>query len=112
MGGSSGFGSSIPSPSQWLGRITTGGAISPASGLGYFLDKVVPFAISIMLFIIIVLSLIFTLVGGLQWILSSGNKEGLTKAKGTLTWALLGLAFGIGAFFLLTFIFGAGIVGK
>lgn len=39
-----------------------------------------------------VIAFIYLLMGGIQWITSSGDKEGLDKAKKKITHALVGLA--------------------
>lgn len=36
------------------------------------------------------IALIFIIIGGIQYITSAGNQEQATKAKSTLTWALIG----------------------
>jgi len=47
---------------------------------------------------------IMIIVGGFQLLISGGSKEGLQKAKGTFTSAILGLIVAILAWFILLFI--------
>lgn len=37
------------------------------------------------------LATVFVVVGGVQMVLAAGNEEGITKAKKTITWAVIGL---------------------
>lgn len=95
------------SPSNWLQTINPGPNIPSGSslgvnfGMGFILGNVVPFLVSGTFFLLIVLSLIFLIIGGIMWITSGGNKEGMAKAKNTVTYALLGLALGLGSFIIL-----------
>jgi hypothetical protein len=48
-----------------------------------------------------VISFIFLLWGGLQWIMAGGDKEGTEKARKKITAALIGLAIVFSAYALL-----------
>jgi hypothetical protein len=39
----------------------------------------------------VILSLVFIIMGGYMWMTSAGNPDKIRQAKGTLTWAILGL---------------------
>lgn len=99
--------SGIPSPSEWLPFLGARffGTL-PYGGTGFLTDKVIPFVISVLLFAVIVASLIFLLVGGIKWITSGGDKEGTAKAKGTVTYAIVGLVLGLLSFLILNFVTG------
>lgn len=84
----------ITPPSQWLKGFNPIPGL-PTGDLSFFTGNFVPFVISLLVFLVIVLSLIFLLVGGISWMMAGGNKEGLAKAKGTITYALVGLILGI-----------------
>jgi len=58
-------------------------------------------ALNLMLGIAGILSFIFLLWGGLQWILAGGDKEGTEKARKKITAALIGLAIVFSAYALL-----------
>jgi hypothetical protein len=57
--------------------------------------------INVMLGIAGVVSFVFLLWGGLQWILAGGDKEGTEKARKKITAALIGLAIVFSAYALL-----------
>lgn len=57
--------------------------------------------LNIMLGIAGVISFIFLLWGGLQWIMAGGDKEGTEKARKKITAALIGLAIVFSAYALL-----------
>lgn len=77
------------------------GIINPGSGLNFIGSNLVPFIISLLLFIVLALSLLFLIIGGITWITSGGDKEGLAKAKGTITYAIVGLVLALGSFIIL-----------
>ncbi len=92
----------VSPPKDWLKGVDTGGWPNVTSkGILFFAYDAVPGVISIALFLLFILSLIFLIVGGIMWITSSGNKEGLAKAKATVTYALVGLALGLSSFLIL-----------
>lgn len=68
------------------------------------LSSVIQFAVSVLLFAAIVLSLIFLILGGLKWILSQGDKKNLEEAKKTVTYAIVGLLLVLLSFFIINFI--------
>jgi len=72
---------------------------------GFLSGQIIPFAISLLIFLVVLLSLIFTIVGGIMYMTSGGNKEGAAKAKNTITYALVGLAVGLGAFLISKILF-------
>lgn len=95
----------IKSPNGWLKEINPGiGAVGPNLGanfgINFFTNNVANFVVSLALFILFTASLIFLMIGGIKWITSGGDKEGMAKAKNTVTYAIIGLALG-----LLSFVF-------
>lgn len=95
----------VPVPKDWLKTIDPGfGAVGSKLGtnfgLNFFTNNVANFVISTALFILFTTSLIFLIIGGVKWITSGGDKEGMAKAKNTVTYAIIGLALG-----LLSFVF-------
>lgn len=76
-------------------------------------QKVLVFAINGILIASGVLAFFFLLVGGMQWILAGGDKEGTEKARKRITAALIGLAVVFSAYalaLLVEAIFGVSIL--
>jgi len=71
---------------------------------GLTVEAIVPKVISTILFVAFVAALIFLIIGGVKWIISGGDKEGTTKAKETVTSALIGLAVVLGSWILINII--------
>lgn len=63
-------------------------------------NKVLVFAINAILITAGVLSFFFLLLGGIQWILAGGDKDGTEKARKKITAALIGLAIVFSAYAL------------
>ena len=99
LGGGTGTG--ISSPKSWLPGLNPGFGPSASQGIDFFKTKLIPFVISWAIFLVIFLSLVFLIIGGIMWITSGGNKEGLAKAKSTITYALVGLIGGAGSYVIL-----------
>ncbi len=51
-----------------------------------------------------VLAVVFIIVGGFQMIVGSGSEEAITKAKKTITWAILGLVVAILSFSIIAIV--------
>jgi len=66
-------------------------------GLADIVSKI----LSTILFVAFIAALVFLIWGGIKWIMSGGDKEGTTKAKETVTSALIGLAIVLGAWILI-----------
>lgn len=97
-------------PKDWLDQISVPGFPNQLNGPGYtgisggleyIINNFIPFLVSLLIFLVIVLSLVFLIIGGIMWITSGGNKEGLAKAKSAVTYALVGLVLGLGSFIIL-----------
>lgn len=52
-------------------------------------------ALTIAIGIIAAVSLLFIVIGGFRYILSQGDPQGVSKAKGTIVYALIGLSVAI-----------------
>lgn len=52
------------------------------------------------------LSVIFVVVGGLQYVLSAGNAQKTKQARETILYAVVGIVIAAGAFAIVTFISG------
>ena len=99
-----------PPPMSWLPLVNpnwgpwTGPGLGSNFGMNFFTGRLVPFAVSFVMFIVMAASVIFSIVGGIMWITSGGNKEGLAKAKNTVTYAILGLVLALGSFIALNIV--------
>jgi hypothetical protein len=60
-----------------------------------------PNLINLILVISVTVCFFILLLGGLQWITSGGDKDSLTKAKGKITSALVGIAIVFSAWIIL-----------
>ncbi len=63
-------------------------------------SKVIGNATSIMLILTVILSLIFLIVGGMQWIQSGGDKQKVAGARARITYAIIGLVIALVSFFI------------
>lgn len=61
----------------------------PHGGINY-LEILLRRTLTIFLFLGICLILIYIIIGGIQWIQSSGDKAKLTAARAKVTWAIIG----------------------
>lgn len=52
------------------------------------------------------LAVLFIVIGGLRYILSAGDPQAISKAKGTILYALVGLAVAIAAEAIIAFVLG------
>jgi hypothetical protein len=80
---------------------------------GITVQKVLVFAINSILIASGIVAFFFLLVGGMQWILAGGDKEGTEKARKRITAALVGLAVVFSAYalaLLVEAIFGVSIL--
>lgn len=91
-------------PSEWMSEIQVPGI--PNGGIDLIGSTIVPNFINIILFTVFLCSLIMLIVGGVMWIMSGGDKEGMAKAKGTVTYAIIGMVLGVSSFLILNTIGG------
>lgn len=75
----------------------------PSGGWETF-QGIISATIQILLVVAVILAFIFFLLGGITWITSGGNKEGLEKAKKKITYSILGLIIALLSFAILRFI--------
>jgi hypothetical protein len=69
------------------------------------LQKVLGNAMTIMVILAVLLSLIYLVWGGVQWTASGGDKNKIAGARAKLTFAIVGLLVALGAFLIVN-IFG------
>jgi hypothetical protein len=84
--------------------ICPGGSFSPLCNKNFTATGLVGFVINILFIAAVVLSLIFLIWGGIQWILSAGDKAKVESARNTIVGALIGLAITFAAYFLINIV--------
>lgn len=67
-------------------------------------DNFIPKVLSIVIGILAAICLLFIVIGGFRYILSQGDPQGVAKAKGTIVYALVGLAVVIIAQVIVSFV--------
>ena len=77
--------------------VPTGGLETGETG-----EKIIQFGIEAIFTISLILVVIFIIISGIQWIVSGGDKEKIQKAKGRITYSVVGLLVIIGAFFIVS----------
>lgn len=58
-------------------------------------------AMSIFITITIVVTVIFVIWAGIQWVMSGGDKQKVAAARAKLTWGIIGLVVALSAFLLI-----------
>lgn len=74
----------------------------PAGGLATIISVGVNI-VNLLVVLAIILAFFFLIWGGIKWITSAGDKQGLANARGTITYALIGLVLAFLSFAILTF---------
>lgn len=75
----------------------------PAGGLATIISVGVNI-VNLLIILAIILAFFFLIWGGIKWITSAGDKQGLANAKGTITYALIGLVLAFLSLAILAFI--------
>jgi cytochrome bd-type quinol oxidase subunit 2 len=91
----------LPGPTSDTGSIANVDTARFGALLGYTPSMFLRTLINVLMGVSGVVSFIFLLWGGLQWILAGGDKEGTEKARKKITSALIGLAIVFSAYALL-----------
>ena len=86
-------GTPVPAPSG----VPTGGLDLGGGG-----QRIIQLGIELIFIVGIVLSVIFIILSGIQWIISGGDKEKISKARARLTYSVVGLIVIAGAFFIVS----------
>jgi len=93
------------SPLSTLEQIASGGeraAFAPADETS--LSKIIGVAIGAVLSLLGVIFIILIISAGFKWMTANGNDEAITKAKSTMTQAIIGLVIVLSAYALWAFI--------
>ncbi|MEK7605008.1 MAG: hypothetical protein AAB478_00595 [Patescibacteria group bacterium] len=75
----------------------------PTGGLPIFII-IAERAVQVALFFIFVLALIFIIISGIKWITAGGDKTKVQSARGTLTYAIVGLVLALLSFLIIGFV--------
>lgn len=85
-----------------------GGTFNPSTGEcasgGQSLQQFITNIINILLFIVGVAAVIVIIIGGLRYILSSGDQASITSAKNTILYAVIGLIVALLAYAIVNFV--------
>jgi hypothetical protein len=84
-----------------FGNVTPQGVPSPS--IPYILQT----GVTIFFILAVILALFFLVYGGIRWIISGGDKQKIAQARGTLTYAIIGLLVVFLSFFIINLIGGA-----
>lgn len=68
------------------------------------LDASIPGVLRLFFFVAAMLAVIFVAIGGLKYVLSGGDPQGVAKAKNTILYALVGLLLAVFAFNIVGFV--------
>lgn len=69
-----------------------------------FINRLLPNLITLAFIITAIAALIFLIAGGIKWITSGGDREALSKARGSVTAALIGFALVLSVYAVLRLI--------
>lgn len=94
---------------QYLALTLPGGqSINPPSSIPHgglnTLSKAIGSAITIMLIVAVVLTLIYLILGGIAWINSGGDKSKVASARSRVTFAIIGLIVALCSFLIVNII--------
>lgn len=91
-------GTPIPAPTG-IAHITT-------NSVGPFGGNILALGVTLMLTLIVLAALFYLVWGGIDWIMSGGDKEGIAKARAKITYALIGIAVAFLSFFIINVVGG------
>jgi amino acid transporter len=94
---------------KYLSLTLPGYTVSPPAGvptggleLGGDGQKLIQLGVNLLFAVGIVLTIVFIIIAGIQWITSAGDEEKLKKAKARLTYSIIGLLVIAGSFFIIS----------
>lgn len=91
--------------------LTIGGATIPVptgiqhinnTATGEYGEKLLQIGVTLMLTLVVLAALFYLVWGGIDWILSGGDKEGIAKARAKIMYAIIGIAVAFLSFFIIT----------
>jgi hypothetical protein len=78
--------------------------VDPQSGGGRSLQASITIVVNILLFVVGAVSVIIIVIGGLRYVLSSGDQNAITGAKNTILYAVIGLIVAILGYAIVNFV--------
>lgn len=77
----------------------------PTGGAGFTLNKIIGVGFDVLIVIAVILCLFYLIWGGINWIMSEGDKQKLNQAREKVLFAIIGIMVVFGAFLIINFIF-------
>lgn len=68
-------------------------------------QRIIQVGITLFLIVAIILTLFYLIQGGIQWVVSGGDKQQLDQARLKITYAIVGLIIALGGFFIISTVF-------
>jgi len=65
-----------------------------------------PAVVNLLLYVVGAIAIIMIIIGGMRYVLSSGNPAQVQEAKNTILYAIVGLVLALGAYAIVTFVTG------
>lgn len=85
-------------------KLTEGAGEAKPTGAGADINVVFRNVANTLIFIVGAIAVIMLIIGGLRYVLSSGNKEAVEGAKNTILYAIIGIIVAILAFAAVQFV--------
>lgn len=65
------------------------------------IQRIITNGINLLLIVILLLSFLFLVMGGVRWSMSSGDKNAVASARDQVTWSIIGLILALSSFLIL-----------
>lgn len=69
------------------------------------LQRIIQIGVTLFFIVAIIFGLFYVIMGGMQWIMSRGDKQQLDQAKLKITYAVVGLIVVLSGFLIVNFVF-------
>ncbi len=88
------------------GGVASGASCAKGTALGGSLTSQVANITNTLLLIVGAIAVIMIIIGGLRYVLSGGDESGITSAKNTILYAVIGLVVSVLAYAIVNFVLG------
>jgi hypothetical protein len=78
----------------------------PSGGVGTSLNSIISVGVNLLMIIAILLCIVYIIWGGINWVMSEGDKQKLSQARQKVVFAIIGLIVVFLAYFIVSFVFG------
>ena len=85
-------------------KVEAPSSIPSADDAGYLGTNLIQLGINLLFYTAIILSLVFLVWGGIDWILSGGDKHGVEAARMKIIYAVIGVVVSLSAYFILSLV--------